>query len=41
MAIIRFLISLFWREDNKIKKNLEEWDSYFVKGKIKKGRRFR
>ncbi len=41
MEIIRFLISLFWKEENKIEKNLEEWNSFFEKGKLKKGRRFR
>ncbi len=41
MAFIRFLISLFYREENKLERNLEEWNSYFEKGKLKKGRRFR
>tara|TARA_B100000902_G_scaffold322735_1_gene316173 strand:- start:570 stop:695 length:126 start_codon:yes stop_codon:yes gene_type:complete len=41
MDFIRFLIGLFYREENKLEKNLEEWNSYFEKGKLKKGRRFR
>ena len=41
MAFIRFLINLFYKEENKLEKNLEEWNSYFEKGKLKKGRRFR
>ena len=40
MALIRFIISWFYK-DNKLEKNLEEWDKNFVKGKLKKGRRFR
>tara|TARA_Y100001938_G_scaffold92555_1_gene126862 strand:- start:132 stop:257 length:126 start_codon:yes stop_codon:yes gene_type:complete len=41
MAFIRFLINLFYKEENELEKNLKEWDSYFEKGKLKKGRRFR
>lgn len=42
MGIIRFFFRLFTRsDDNKIVKNLEEWDNNFKKGKLKKGRRFR
>tara|TARA_R100001163_G_C4912416_1_gene96187 strand:+ start:341 stop:466 length:126 start_codon:yes stop_codon:yes gene_type:complete len=41
MAFIRFLIGLFYKEENNLEKNLEEWNSYFEKGKLKKGRRFR
>ena len=29
MAFIRFLIGLFYKEENKLEKNLEEWNSYF------------
>ena len=32
---------LFYKEENELEKNLKEWDSYFEKGKLKKGRRFR
>tara|TARA_B100000214_G_C23463098_1_gene399250 strand:+ start:71 stop:196 length:126 start_codon:yes stop_codon:yes gene_type:complete len=41
MAFIRFLINLFYKEENKLQENLQEWDSCFEKGKLKKGRRFR
>jgi|TARA_B100000035_G_scaffold291702_1_gene279749 hypothetical protein len=41
MAFIRFLINLFYKEENKLEENLKEWNSYFEKGKLKKGRRFR
>ena len=41
MAFISFLINLFYKEENKLEENLQEWDSYFEKGKLKKGRRFR
>lgn len=41
MAFIRFLIGLFYKEENKLERNLEEWNSCFEKGKLKKGRRFR
>tara|TARA_R100000781_G_scaffold79187_1_gene49047 strand:- start:75 stop:200 length:126 start_codon:yes stop_codon:yes gene_type:complete len=41
MAFIRFLIGLFYKEENNIERNLKEWDQYFEKGRIKKGRRFR
>jgi hypothetical protein len=42
MGIIRFFLRLFTKsEDNRIVKNLEEWDNNFEKGKLKKGRRFR
>ena len=34
MAFIRFLIGLFYKEENKLEKNLEEWNSYFEKGKL-------
>ena len=41
MAFIRFLIGLFYKEENKLERNLEEWNRCFEKGKLKKGRRFR
>ncbi len=40
MALIRFILSWFYK-DNKLEDNLKEWDDNFVKGKLKKGRRFR
>ena len=40
MALIRFILSWFYK-DNKLEDNLKEWDENFVKGKLKKGRRFR
>ena len=40
MGIIRFFIGLFYK-DNKLEDNLKEWDDNFMKGKLKKGRRFR
>ena len=41
MAIVRWFIGLFWKDQNDLEKNLEDWDNNFVKGKLKKGRRFR
>lgn len=41
MAIVKWFINLFWKEQNNLSKNLEDWDNNFVKGKLKKGRRFR
>tara|TARA_B100000900_G_scaffold240904_1_gene204861 strand:- start:301 stop:426 length:126 start_codon:yes stop_codon:yes gene_type:complete len=41
MAIVRWFINLFWKDQNNLTKNLEDWDNHFVKGKLKKGRRFR
>jgi|TARA_R110000824_G_scaffold219399_1_gene406279 hypothetical protein len=41
MALIRFILRWFFKEENNLNKNLEEWDENFVKGKLKKGRRFR
>ena len=41
MAIVRWFINLFWKDQNDLEKNLEDWDNNFVKGKLKKGRRFR
>jgi len=40
MGIIRFLISLFTKSENKLEENLKNWDSNFERGKLKKGRRF-
>ena len=40
MALIRFILSWFYK-DNKLEDNLKDWDDNFVKGKLKKGRRFR
>jgi len=40
MGIIRFLISLFTKSENKLEENLKNWDCNFEKGKLKKGRRF-
>ena len=41
MAIVRWFINLFWKDQNNLSKNLEDWDDNFMKGKLKKGRRFR
>ena len=41
MAIVRWFINLFWKDQNDLEKNLEDWDNNFVKGKLKKGRSFR
>jgi hypothetical protein len=41
MALIRFILRWFFKEENNLNKNLEKWDENFVKGKLKKGRRFR
>ena len=41
MAIVRWFINLFWKDQNDLEKNLKDWDSNFIKGKLKKGRRFR
>ena len=41
MAIVRWFINLFWKDQNDLEKNLEDWDNNFIKGKLKKGRRFR
>ena len=40
MAIVRWFINLFWKDQNDLEKNLEGWDDNFAKGKLKKGRRF-
>jgi len=41
MAIVRWFVNIFWKDHNDLEKNLEDWDNNFVKGKLKKGRRFR
>jgi|TARA_B100000780_G_scaffold148767_1_gene103973 hypothetical protein len=41
MAIIRWFIHLIWGGQNDLEKNIKEWDRYFEKGRVKKGRRFR
>jgi hypothetical protein len=44
MAIIRFFLRLFSTTESnneKLFRKMEEWDNGFVKGNIKKGRRFR
>ena len=43
MAIIRFFLRLFSTSESvneKLFRNMEEWDNSFKKGKVKKGRRF-
>jgi len=40
MVIVRWFINLFWKDQNNLEQNLEDWDRNFVKGKLKKGRRF-
>jgi len=40
MAIVRWFINLFWKDQNDLEKNIEDWDDNFAKGKLKKGRRF-
>ena len=41
MGIIRWILDIFWKYPNDLDKNLENWDDNFIKGKLKKGRRFR